>query len=74
MKIPQYIIEKFYKRAKYGNMVEKLDVEIMEWCQNQGVDIESILDSPFNSMLLLTEPYTLSTKQIEILKNYEVSK
>lgn len=71
MTIPKYIITKFYQRAKYGLLVDKLDVEIMEWCKKQGVNPIEVFESPYspNSIMLLAEPTTLSRQQIEIIKN-----
>ena len=72
MKIPKHIINKFFQRARYGALVNKLDCEIMEWCKSQGLSPEECFESPylFNSILLLAEPHTLSLTQLEWLKNY----
>lgn len=71
MKIPQYIVEKFIRRAKYGAEVAKLDSEILTWCNSQGLTCEECFDDPFkfNTVLLITEPYSVAKEQLTWLKN-----
>ena len=71
MKIPKYVVDKFVQRAKYGVLVNKLDCEIQEWCESKGLNPCECFDDPylFNSILLLTEPCTLSSEQLMWLKN-----
>lgn len=72
MKVPNHIKDKLIKRAKYGVLVNKLDVEIQQWVESKGINPYEIFDAPFqfNSILLLTEPDNLAAKQYKILKDY----
>lgn len=76
MKVPKYIIKKLNKRAEYGRKVSALDSEFMQWCINKGIDFYETFQgvSELNSILLLTEPDTLTQRQIEILKKYKRNK
>lgn len=71
MKVPQYIVNKFIQRAKYGAAVAKLDAEILKWCEAQGIRAEECFDDKyrFNTILLITEPYAVTSEQLMWLKN-----
>jgi hypothetical protein len=79
MKVPKYIKDLLHRRAKYGELVSALESEFWYWIYENGLD-KALLDGEFSnlygesSILLITEPKTLTKRQIEIIENYNNNK
>lgn len=75
MKIPKYILDKINRRAKAGEELNALDVEIHDWMIKKGIeDINTFLehDGHFeyiiqNCITLLTEPNMVKQVTIEYI-------
>lgn len=69
MKVPRYIKDALSRRAYYGELVNKYDTLLSEWIKSQGVSSD-IFEPPYeiNSVMLITEPYAITDKQIKILE------
>lgn len=72
MKIPRYIRNALSRRAYYGELVNKYDNQLNDWLKSHGVS-NDIFESPYeiNSIMLITEPYRITDRQIKILEALE---
>ena len=73
MKIPKYIMEKLQARCIYGDLTNKLDCQIHKWLRSKGIEIDAndlknelIMQ---NTILLITEPFTLRDNTIEYIES-----
>ena len=72
MKIPRYIRNALLRRAYHGDLVNRSDTILNDWLKSRGVS-SNVFESPYeiNSIMLITEPYRITDRQIEILEALE---
>jgi hypothetical protein len=76
MKVPKYIKDLLYRRAKAGELISRLDGEFWECASKNNLDDVLYQEDTsgfycINSIALIVEPQTLSDRQIEIIENYK---
>jgi hypothetical protein len=76
MKVPKYIKDLLYRRARYGRLLNSLDCEFWRWAEKNKFDEVLYQEDTsgfycINSIALVAEPEMLSATQIEIIENYK---
>ena len=70
MKIPKHIQNTIERRRRLACELEDADVELSEWMEKQGMDLNEFTDFTNGGCMVYCEPFAAAESVTEAIENY----